>query len=92
MMPSMKIWSSWQTRLLIFPTVAVSTASNLYRTIVKWLLLTGLVTVLFVFGAKAATPNFVQGNSGAPQASESTLTVAYTASQSAGDLNVVIVG
>jgi chitodextrinase len=37
-------------------------------------------------------PAFVQGGSSAPQSPQSTVTVTYNAAESAGDLNVVIVG
>src|SRR5580700_7945425 len=55
-------------------------------------LLAGLATVLFATTALAATPNYVQGNYAVPQTPQTKVTVPYTASQTAGDLNVVIVG
>src|SRR6185436_18499711 len=39
-----------------------------------------------------ATILFVQGNYAVPQSPQSTVTVTYTAAQTAGDLNVVLVG
>ena len=55
------------------------------------------VCLLLVAGAlgqaQAAGPiAFVQSNSADPQAPQTTVTVAYTAAQAAGDLNVVVVG
>ncbi len=40
----------------------------------------------------AAGITYVQGNYAAPQAAETTVTVPFTAAQTAGDLNVVVVG
>ena len=40
----------------------------------------------------AATITYVQGNYAAPQTPQSTVKVSFTAAQSAGDLNVVVVG
>src|ERR1700730_779352 len=40
----------------------------------------------------SAAPVYVQGNYAVPQAAQTTVTVAYSAAQRAGDLNVVIVG
>jgi hypothetical protein len=60
-------------------------------------LLRGLC-VFFLFGASglgsllAATPAYVQGNYAVPQTSQTTVSVSYTAIQTAGNLNVVIVG
>jgi hypothetical protein len=48
--------------------------------------------VLFAFSALASTPNFVQGNSAVPQTAQTQVTVGYSAAQSVGDLNVVVVG
>ncbi|MBV8376908.1 MAG: fibronectin type III domain-containing protein [Verrucomicrobia bacterium] len=42
--------------------------------------------------AMSATPSYVQGNYAVPQTTESTIPVPYTAVQTAGNLNVVIVG
>ena len=39
-----------------------------------------------------ATPTFVQRNSATPQSSTGTATVSYSAAETAGDLNVVVVG
>src|SRR5260370_984437 len=56
--------------------------------------LAGLPVVLFAHSAVAAitTPKYVQGNYAVPQMPETTVTVPYTAAQTAGNLNVVIVG
>ena len=43
-------------------------------------------------GTTGGTITFVQGNYQAPQTSSSSVAVTYTAAQSAGDLNVVVVG
>ena len=42
--------------------------------------------------AQAAPVSFVQGNSTDPQTPQTTVTVAFTGAQTAGDLNVVVVG
>ena len=51
-----------------------------------------LVTLLFADAALATTPNYVQGDSAVPQTTQTTVTVTYTAAQTVGNLNVVIVG
>ena len=43
-------------------------------------------------GSAQTTITYVQGNSAVPQTSQSTVTVAFTAAQTAGNLNVVVVG
>ncbi len=58
----------------------------------KFPLLAALAIVLFAFSAMAATPNFVQSNSTVPQTPQTKVTLAYSAAQSAGNFNVVIVG
>jgi len=55
-------------------------------------ILAGLPTVLFATTAMATAPNYVQGNYAVPQTPQTKVTVTYTTSQTAGDLNVVIVG
>jgi hypothetical protein len=54
----------------------------------------GLPLVFFANSAVAAvtTPNYVQGNYAAPRPQDIAVNVPYTAAQTAGDLNVVIVG
>ncbi len=42
--------------------------------------------------ALSAAPAFIQGNFAVPQTSQTSVTVAYTKAQTAGNLNVVIVG
>ena len=42
--------------------------------------------------ATSATINYIQGNYATPQSPQTTVTVTFTAAQSAGDLNVVAVG
>src|ERR1700730_17626890 len=42
--------------------------------------------------AQAASIAFVQSNSADPQAPQATVTVAYTLAQTAGNLNIVVVG
>jgi hypothetical protein len=55
-------------------------------------LLTGLVAVLVAAPAFALTPNYVQGNSAVPLTPQTKVAVSYTSAQSAGNLNVVVVG
>ena len=43
-------------------------------------------------GTGGGTPTYVQGNSATPQGSLATVTIPYTAAQTAGNLNLVIVG
>jgi hypothetical protein len=54
----------------------------------------GLPIVLFAHSTAVAatTPKYVQGNYAVPQTSQTAVTVPYTAGQTAGNLNVVIVG
>jgi hypothetical protein len=54
----------------------------------------GMPLVLFTNSALAtlATPKYIQGNYAVPQTSQTTVTVPLTAAQTAGNLNVVIVG
>ena len=56
------------------------------------LLLPALASLLLASSALAITPNFVQGNNAVPQTPQSKVSLAFSGSQSAGDLNVVIVG
>jgi hypothetical protein len=43
-------------------------------------------------GGGGGAPSFVQGNFAAPQTAQTTVTVPYSGAQTAGDLNVVVVG
>ena len=69
---------------LLLPWVRVGSAKASF--------LVGLASVLLASSALALTPNFVQGNSAVPQTPQSKVTVSFSGAQSAGDLNVVIVG
>jgi hypothetical protein len=52
-----------------------------------------LGTLIFFYpNTTLATPAFVQGNYAVPQFPQSSVIVPYTASQAAGDLNVVVIG
>src|SRR5580704_9257898 len=53
-----------------------------------------LALLLLASAAIAAQtiPKFIQGNYAVPQTPQTSITVPYTAAQSAGDLNVVVVG
>ena len=51
-----------------------------------------LPLALFAASASAATISFVQGNYSAPQSAKSSVAVKYKTAQSAGDLNVIVVG
>ena len=64
------------------------------RLLKRLAVLAGLPLVLFANSAVAAvtTPEYVQGNYAVPQTPETAVTVPYTAAQTAGNLNVVIVG
>jgi hypothetical protein len=66
--------------------------STLFRFLGKLPVLAGLATVLLATTALATTPNCVQANSAVPQTPQSNVTVTYTAAQTVGNLNVVIVG
>jgi hypothetical protein len=54
----------------------------------------GLPVVLFAYSAVAAssTPKYIQGNSSVPQSKPTTVSLAYTSTQTKANLNVVIVG
>lgn len=54
--------------------------------------LTVLASLFLACSAMALTPNFVQGNSAVPQTPQAKVTVAFSAAQKIGDLNVVVVG
>src|SRR3984893_3685195 len=54
--------------------------------------LVGLASFLLASSALALSPNFVQSNNAVPQTPQSKVTVSFSGAQSAGDLNVVIVG
>jgi len=49
-------------------------------------------TITVQSGTGGGTPTYVQGNSATPPTSPTTVTVPYTAAQTAGNLNLVIVG
>jgi hypothetical protein len=69
--------------------------TSLFLCLLKRLaVLAGLPLVLFAHSAvaAAATPEYVQGNYAVPQMPQTTVTVPYTAAQTAGNLDVVIVG
>jgi hypothetical protein len=68
--------------------------SVLLRLLNVFAVLRGLPLILLAHSAvgAATTPQYVQGNYAVPQTSETTVTVPYTAAQTAGNLNVVIVG
>ena len=50
------------------------------------------ILILSPSSVSAATPAFVQGNSADPQSAQASVSVVFTAAQTAGNLNVVIVG
>jgi hypothetical protein len=52
----------------------------------------GTANSVAVFGQLRPGPHYVQGNYAVPQTPQATVTVPYTATQTAGNLNVVIVG
>ena len=52
----------------------------------------GSLTNGFTYYVAATTITYVQGNYATPQATETSVTIAFTAAQVAGDLNVVAVG
>ena len=54
--------------------------------------LAALASLLLASSALAVTPNFIQGNYAVPQTPQSRVTVSFSGAQSAGDLNVVVVG
>src|ERR1700676_4454131 len=54
--------------------------------------LVGLASLVLASSALALTPNFIQSNNAVPQTPQSKVTVSFPAAQSAGDLNVVVVG
>ena len=74
------------------PTRHFDVFAFLRRLLTKLPLLAGLVTVLLACSAFAASPSFVQGNSAVPQTPQANVKVTYTATQTVGNLNVVIAG
>lgn len=56
------------------------------------LLIFAATTVFLLPQSLSAAPAYVQGNSAVPQTPQTTVPVTYTAAQTAGNLNVVIVG
>ncbi len=65
-----------------------------FRVVKRFAVLAGSPLILFANNAFAAptTPKYIQGNYAVPQTSQTNVTVPYTAAQTAGNLNVVIVG
>ena len=59
---------------------------------VRFAMLIAVVCLALSHALMAATITYVQGNYAAPQTPQSTVKVSFTAAQSAGDLNVVVVG
>jgi Fibronectin type III domain len=54
--------------------------------------LTGLLFLLATGGFAAAAPKYIQGHYAVPQTPQTSVTVPYSSAQTAGDLNVVVVG
>ena len=86
-----KLQMGYRDSRLLGETRILRPGSTLFRLLGKLPVLAGLATVLCASTAPAITPNYVQGNYAAPTW-QSSVTVPYTAAQTAGDLNVVIVG
>src|SRR3984957_10664150 len=65
-----------------------------FRFLKRFAVLAGAPLALFAHCAIAAvtTPKYIQGNYATPQTPETAVTVPYTAAQTAGHLNVVVVG
>jgi hypothetical protein len=53
---------------------------------------TGLLFLLATVAVAAAAPNYIQGHYAVPQTPQTSVTVPYSSAQTAGDLNVVVVG
>jgi hypothetical protein len=67
--------------------------SSYFPVLYKLVFLAGSPFILFAHSAiSATTPKYVQGNYAVPQTSQTTVSVSYTGQQTAGNLNVVIVG
>jgi hypothetical protein len=54
--------------------------------------LLGLLSTLTVGGIAQAAPQFVQVNAATPQTPQASVVVLYSAAQTAGSVNVVVVG
>jgi hypothetical protein len=50
------------------------------------------ISLFFIALAASATPAYVQGSYTCPQTAQTSVTIAYSAAQVAGDLNIVVVG
>ena len=84
----------------VAPFFAAPSAYFLARVLLPWRwacsskasFLAGIASLLLASSALALTPNFIQGNNAVPPSPQSKVTLSFSAAQSAGDLNVVVVG
>src|SRR5580704_5689892 len=63
-----------------------------FRLLKRLAVVPALVLLASTATAAQTTPKFVQGNYAVPQTPQTIVTVPYTAAQTAGNLNVVVVG
>ena len=84
-------WSGLHTRFVIAVTrwFSAETWDAINRAVVASII---SLCTLGVASQQAAAQAYVQGNSAMPQTPQTTVTVAYNAAQTAGNLNLVIVG
>ena len=73
----------------LFNTFSVL-SSFLSRRLAAVHFMAALASLFLASSAMAVTPNFVQGNSAVPQTPQAKVTVAFSAAQKIGDLNVVV--
>ena len=80
--------TSWGDTQIVVPVPAGATSGNVVVSV------GGVASngVAFTVTSTAANITFVQSNSADPQAPQTTVTVPYTLAQTAGNLNVVVVG
>ena len=90
----MNVWHFWVTWKTLFQFRVVPIRKfegTLFRLLRQLGIFCGFAAVLAAKFAQAATPAYVQSNSVDPQTPQTIVKVPYTAPQSAGNLNVVVV-
>ena len=84
-------WSGLHSRFVI-PAIRLFSAES--RDAVKRVVIAAIICLgtLGVASQQAAAQAYVQGNSATPETPQTAVTVTYTGAQTAGDLNLVVVG
>ena len=79
-------------RFCLHRETRIGRLGDFYIRLPKKLLVLTAPAILLCANTAMATPAFVQDNYTAPQTPQTTVTVPYTAAQTAGNLNVLVVG